>query len=145
MDKVETDKTAAGSPTATATDLKTEVVAPQPSRDRIEQLEADKKRLQGEVDELTAWQRQAVEKAESIFSKHQQLLKELRSSKTALSETEARLSAQKREVDSLRMDFKNLQQALSKAEQEARKSREIAAELEQCKKRLVENTPKSAV
>ena len=134
MDKVESDKTAA--------DLKSGATSQSPGQARIEQLEAEKKKLQDEVNELIAWQAQAVEKAESIFAKHQQLLKELRTCKAALSESESKLGLHKREVDILKMDFKNLQQALGRAEQEARKGREAVVELEQGKKQLADATSK---
>ena len=141
MDKVEADKTAAVS--VPAPELKPVATSQSPAQARIEQLEAENKRLQSELNELAAWQAQAVGKAESIYTKHQQLLKELRTCKAALNESEVKLGAHRREVDILKMDFKNLQQALGRAEQEARKGRETVAELEQCKKQLLENTPKT--
>ena len=156
MDKADAEKKVTGGEPAPVPEVKPAVpVNPQEKPEKlteelaaakvqIEHLEAEKKRLLHELHGLTDWQAQAVEKAESIYTKHQQLMKELRSSKAALNEAEAKLSVHKREVDILKMDFKNLQQALTRAEQDAKKSREVAAELEQCNKRLVENAPKPA-
>ena len=101
------------------------------SADRIRELESDLK-------ELTAWQALAVEKVETIFARHQQLQKDLRSARAAQNEAEAKLGVHKREADMAKADFKNLQQAFSKMEEEARRGREAASELEHCKKRLAE-------
>ncbi|MDD5260927.1 MAG: hypothetical protein PHD76_03670 [Methylacidiphilales bacterium] len=120
-------------------------VEPDPADARVRQIETEKRELQAQIDELAAWQTKAVAAADAIYAKHQQLLKELSESKAALNEAESKLSMHKREIDILKLDFKNLQQALARAEQEANHGRHTESELERCKKRLAELESKAIV
>ncbi len=120
-------------------------VEPDPADARVREIEVEKRELQTKIDELAVWQTKAVAAADAIYTKHQQLLKELRENKEALSESEAKVSMYKREIDILKLDFKNLQQALARAEQEASHGRHTESELERCKKRLAELESKAVV